>query len=32
MMIERFIADLDELVDVVHKRFSREKVATYGHS
>ena len=30
MTVERFIADLDELVDVVHKRFGREKVAAYA--
>ncbi|MGZ3576182.1 MAG: alpha/beta fold hydrolase [Vulcanimicrobiaceae bacterium] len=32
MTIERFIADLDELVDAVRKRFGKDKVAIYGHS
>jgi pimeloyl-ACP methyl ester carboxylesterase len=32
MTVERFIADLDELVDIVRKRFAQEKVMMYGHS
>jgi len=32
MAVEQFIADLDELVDTVRKRFGKEKVAIYGHS
>ncbi len=32
MTIERLVADLDELVDVVRKRLGKEKVALYGHS
>ena len=32
MTVEQFIADLNELVDVVRKRFSKDKVAIYGHS
>lgn len=32
MTIERFIADLDELVDAVRKRLTQDKVAIYGHS
>jgi pimeloyl-ACP methyl ester carboxylesterase len=32
MTVERFIADLDELVDAMCKRFGKDKVAIYGHS
>ncbi|HEY7304886.1 MAG TPA: alpha/beta hydrolase [Bryobacteraceae bacterium] len=32
MTIERFIADLDELVDAMRKRFGKDRVAIYGHS
>jgi pimeloyl-ACP methyl ester carboxylesterase len=32
MTVERFLADLDELVDAVRKRFGKERVAIYGHS
>jgi pimeloyl-ACP methyl ester carboxylesterase len=32
MTVEQFIADLDELVDAVRKRFRKDKVAIYGHS
>ena len=32
MTIERFVADLDEVVDVVQKRFDKEKVVLLGHS
>ena len=32
MTLEQFIADLDELVDVVRKRFDKDKVVIYGHS
>jgi len=32
MTVEQFIADLDELVDTVRKRFGKDKVAIYGHS
>ena len=32
MTVEQFIADLDELVDAVRKRFGKAKVAIYGHS
>ena len=32
MTVEQFIHDLDELVDVVRKRFGKDKVAIYGHS
>ncbi|HYL34644.1 MAG TPA: alpha/beta hydrolase [Bryobacteraceae bacterium] len=32
MTVEQFIADLDELVDMVRKRFNKDKVAIYGHS
>ena len=32
MTVERFIADLDELVDAVCKRLGKHKVAIYGHS
>ena len=32
MTLEQFIADLNELVDVVCKRFGRDKVVIYGHS
>ena len=31
MTVEQFIADLDELVDVVRKRFGKDKAAIYGH-
>jgi pimeloyl-ACP methyl ester carboxylesterase len=32
MTVEQFIADLDELVDAMCKRFEKDKVAIYGHS
>jgi pimeloyl-ACP methyl ester carboxylesterase len=32
MTVEQFIADLDELVHAVRKRFGKDKVAIYGHS
>ena len=32
LTIEQFIADLDELVDMMRKRFGKDKVALYGHS
>lgn len=32
MTVERFTADLDELVDAVCKRLGRNQVAIYGHS
>ncbi|MDH4153311.1 MAG: alpha/beta hydrolase [Nitrospira sp.] len=32
LTIERFIADLDELIDAVRRRFGKAKVALYGHS
>ena len=32
MTVEQFVADLDELVDLVRKRFGKDKVAIYGHS
>jgi pimeloyl-ACP methyl ester carboxylesterase/membrane protease YdiL (CAAX protease family) len=32
MTLNQFIADLDELVDVVRRRFRKEKVALLGHS
>ena len=32
MTVAQFIADLDELVDWVRKRFSKGRVAIYGHS
>ncbi len=32
MTVERFIADLDELVDAVRKRLGEDTVAIYGHS
>jgi pimeloyl-ACP methyl ester carboxylesterase/membrane protease YdiL (CAAX protease family) len=32
MRLEQFIADLDELVDIVRRRFGKEKVAILGHS
>jgi pimeloyl-ACP methyl ester carboxylesterase len=32
MTVERFIADLDELVDAVRKRVGQDKVAILGHS
>lgn len=32
MTLEQFVADLDELVDIVCQRFGKEKVAILGHS
>ncbi|HEU5256131.1 MAG TPA: alpha/beta fold hydrolase [Vicinamibacterales bacterium] len=32
MTLEQFIADLDGLVDVVRRRFDKDKVVIYGHS
>jgi pimeloyl-ACP methyl ester carboxylesterase len=32
MTVERFVADLDELVTVVRRRLNKEKVAILGHS
>ena len=32
MTLEQFIADLDELVDIVRARFKKEKVVILGHS
>jgi pimeloyl-ACP methyl ester carboxylesterase/membrane protease YdiL (CAAX protease family) len=32
MTLEQFVADLDELVDIVRRRFAKEKVAILGHS
>jgi pimeloyl-ACP methyl ester carboxylesterase len=32
MTIDRFVADLDELVDHVRRRLGKEKVAIFGHS
>ena len=32
MTLEQFIADLDELIDVLRTRFGKDKVAIYGHS
>jgi len=32
MTVEQFIADLDELVDAMRKRFGKDKVTIYGHS
>ncbi len=32
MTVERFIADLDELVDAVCKRLGKDRVTLYGHS
>jgi pimeloyl-ACP methyl ester carboxylesterase len=32
MTVEQFIADLDELVNAMRKRFKKDKVAIYGHS
>jgi len=32
MTVERFIADLDELVEAVRKRVGKKKVAIFGHS
>jgi pimeloyl-ACP methyl ester carboxylesterase len=32
MTIEQFLADLDQLVDAVRRRFDKRKVAIYGHS
>lgn len=31
LTIEQFIADLDELVDLMRQRFGKEKVVLYGH-
>jgi hypothetical protein len=32
MTLEQFVGDLDELVDIVRRRFGKEKVAILGHS
>jgi len=32
MTVDRFVADLDELVDIVRRRFGKDKVAILGHS
>jgi pimeloyl-ACP methyl ester carboxylesterase len=32
MTVEQFVADLDELVEAMRKRFGKLKVAIYGHS
>ncbi len=32
MTVERFISDLDELVDTVHRRLNQSKVVIFGHS
>jgi pimeloyl-ACP methyl ester carboxylesterase/membrane protease YdiL (CAAX protease family) len=32
MTVDRFVADLDELVEIVRRRFGMEKVAILGHS
>ena len=32
MTLDQFVADLDELVDLVRRRFAQEKVAILGHS
>ena len=32
LTIEQFIADLDELIDIVRRRFGKTNVAIYGHS
>lgn len=32
MTLDQFVADLDELVDIVCRRFGKEKVAILGHS
>jgi pimeloyl-ACP methyl ester carboxylesterase/membrane protease YdiL (CAAX protease family) len=32
MTLERFVADLDELVDMVRRRFGKEKIVILGHS
>ena len=32
LMIEQFIADLDELVEMLRARFGKDKVVLYGHS
>lgn len=32
MTVERLIADLDELIDVVRHRFGKDRVAIFGHS
>ncbi|HVY92090.1 MAG TPA: alpha/beta hydrolase [Bryobacteraceae bacterium] len=32
MTVEQFIADLNELVDIVRERLGKDKVAIYGHS
>lgn len=31
MLVEQFLADLDELVDAVCKRVGKKKVAIFGH-
>jgi len=32
MTVEQFIADLNELVDAVRRRFGKNKISLYGHS
>ncbi len=32
MTVERFVGDLDELVDAMRRRFGKDRVALYGHS
>jgi pimeloyl-ACP methyl ester carboxylesterase/membrane protease YdiL (CAAX protease family) len=32
MTVDRFVADLDELVEIVRRRFGKEKVVLLGHS
>jgi pimeloyl-ACP methyl ester carboxylesterase/membrane protease YdiL (CAAX protease family) len=32
MTLDQFVADLDELVDIVRRRFGKDKVAILGHS
>ena len=32
MTLDQFVADLDDLVDIVRRRFGKEKVAILGHS
>jgi pimeloyl-ACP methyl ester carboxylesterase len=32
MTVEQFLADMDELVDLIRKRFGKDKVTVYGHS
>jgi pimeloyl-ACP methyl ester carboxylesterase/membrane protease YdiL (CAAX protease family) len=32
MTLDQFVADLDELIDIVRRRFKKEKVAILGHS